>query len=198
MTKQFIKISTSDAKATTKKINKAIQKFLENELLVGIPKETVKDEKPEEVKPIKQKGALVAVPASLFPAKEEKKKETQYVADIAVANEFGTFSKKGNKHIPSRPFLTTTIARYNKQITKFFENEVRSTFEGKASPKKALERVGVVVAGYVRKNLTDGDWEANSPITIALKNGKATPLINTGQLRQSVTSIVRKQGEKDE
>lgn len=35
-----------------------------------------------------------------------------------------------------------------------------------------------------------GSWAPNSPVTIARKKGKDTPLIDTGQLKNSITSTV--------
>ena len=44
-------------------------------------------------------------------------------------------------------------------------------------------------AGYMQDNLTNGNWKPNAPLTIELK-GSSHPLIDTGQMRQSITYVV--------
>jgi hypothetical protein len=51
---------------------------------------------------------------------------------------------------------------------------------------RALNRIGSRFVRMAVKAVTEKRYESNSRITIALKNGKSTPLANSGQLRQAI------------
>jgi len=109
---------------------------------------------------------------------------TYFLADIAYQNNFGVISKG----IPSRPFGTTTIPRYKDKINKVMKTWLRDAIEGRMEVVDVYDRIGFTVAGFMKKNLTDGEWKGNAEETIKLK-GSDQPLIDQGQLRQSITWI---------
>jgi len=112
----------------------------------------------------------------------EKEGKTIYLADIANVLNFGSYSKA----IPARPFGTTTITRYKEQIKKIIQRETNSILEKDREVKKGFDSIGVVCSGYMKKNLTDGEWKPNSQSTIN-KKGSDQPLIDTGLMRQAIT-----------
>jgi hypothetical protein len=119
-----------------------------------------------------------------IPKEESSQKDgkTLYLADIANKNNFGSYSQ----NIPARPFGTTTIPRYKPQIQKIIQIQINDILEKGKDVKKGFDAIGVVCAGFMKKNLTDGEWTPNAQSTIDLK-GSDQPLIDKGQMRQSIT-----------
>ena len=107
---------------------------------------------------------------------------TTYLADIAFENNYGSKSK----NIPARRFGTTTVPRYEEKINKVVKLWLGDAVEGRLEVADAFDRIGFTTAGYMKKNLTQGEWKGNAEYTIK-KKGSDQPLIDTGQLRQSIT-----------
>lgn len=121
-------------------------------------------------------------------AKRKGEKDVDMV-DIAAWNEFGT-----STGIPARPFLKNSIESYQDEIKKDMETCVQMVMNG-ADPVTALNGLGATHKGRVQRSITEGEYEPNKPSTIRKKHGKATPLIDTGQMRQSVHYVVKKKGD---
>lgn len=120
---------------------------------------------------------------------ENKGDFSKYIANIAFVLNYGSYS--GN--ISPRPFGSTTIPRYWPKIKEIIKREIFLVLSGKQSAKKAYNRIGIMTKSYMQHNLRFGGWKANEPITIKMK-GSSQPLIDKGQLRQSITYVV---AEKD-
>jgi hypothetical protein len=60
--------------------------------------------------------------------------------------------------------------------------------EGRKGVVDAFDRIGFTTAGFMKKNLTHGEWKGNAEYTIE-KKGSDQPLIDKGDLRQSITWI---------
>lgn len=111
------------------------------------------------------------------------------VAQVARYNEFGTFSKSGNQHIPPRPFMR---GAYIKIVSKRGDIQKRITkqmFEGKITPDQAMIQIGAFMEGEIVESIKNGGWTPNAPSTEKRK-GFNTPLIHTGQMWQTVASKV--------
>lgn len=111
------------------------------------------------------------------------------VADVAAWNEFGTDT------IPERSFLRAwfdeNIARAQEALHRLMVRVV----EGKLTKEQALEQFGLWVQGEVQKRIAQGIPPPNAQSTIDAK-GSSKPLIDTGQLRSSVTfGVDRGDGE---
>lgn len=135
------------------------------------------------LKEIAESQVLIGVPED-----KEAEEEGVFLADIAFINNFGSKTR----NIPARPFGTTAVPRYKKEINKFVRQQLALATEGKQGVQRSYDRIGQVAAGYMRKNLTDGGWEENKESTIRAK-GSSQPLINQGTLRQGITWIVKKE-----
>ncbi|MGL6147829.1 MAG: hypothetical protein ACRC1V_05080 [Plesiomonas sp.] len=96
------------------------------------------------------------------------------VATVAAINHFG------NEHIPARPFLDVGVISKIDRINKVINDS------GGENLDHALDVVGLVAVGAVQEYMTDLQAPANSAETIRRK-GSANPLIDSGQLKQSIT-----------
>lgn len=105
------------------------------------------------------------------------------VIDVALWNEFGT------ARIPARPFIR---GWYDANLTKNrqFIGSVLARTLGSLPLDQGLEIIGQRFVGDVQRNMAAGVPPPNAPKTIARK-GSSKPLIDTGQLRQSITYVVR-------
>jgi hypothetical protein len=110
------------------------------------------------------------------------------IAAIASVHEFGRTiqTKRGTITIPERSFLRATIDIYQAPIQK------RATMMGtgvmllKFSAQQAMELLGQYAVGVIKQRIADGILPPNRPRTIARKRS-SKPLIDTGQLRSSIT-----------
>ena len=70
-------------------------------------------------------------------------------------------------------------------------SEAAKSLEGKQSMDTTIQRVGIKAQIEILKKFRDNDWAPNAPYTVA-KKGSSTPLIDSGQLRQSISWEVKK------
>lgn len=149
-----------------------------------------------------QQRVLIGVPAeNAHRAPEEGEKSAPSNALIAYWQEYGV----PEVNIPARPFLgpgieaseemiATELSRAtNKAITMAaMEGDVAG---GKAALKEGLNRVGLKAVSNVQRQITDGDFAplADRTIKARLRKGRSgtKPLIETGQLRRSITYLIR-------
>jgi hypothetical protein len=110
---------------------------------------------------------------------------------IATANEFGTST------IPPRPFLRTALKRGRRKWTNGLDAAVRAmAADDRPKAIRVLRQVGLVMVGDTQATLRGGPWVDNAPSTIARK-GSSQPLIDTGQLVQSIRAQVEGNGKTE-
>ena len=102
---------------------------------------------------------------------------------IASANEFGT------ERIPERSFLRSTIDEKKEDFRKFIGRNKAAMVINPIERKRAFIKLGLFAEKEVVKKINKGPFVPNAPATIARK-GSSKPLIDTGRMRQSVTSKV--------
>lgn len=136
------------------------------------------------LKEINNKRLQIGIPKTVAAEDDEGPRGPAFLADIAHINNFGSKTKG----IPARPFGTTTIPRYKEKINKFLKENLKLSLEGRQTVERTFDRTGAVAAGFMRKNLTDGGWQANSEKTIKIK-GSSTPLIDFGHMRSAITWV---------
>lgn len=111
-------------------------------------------------------------------------------AEIGLQNEFGSQAD----NVPARSFLRVPIMievpKYLRKIKKdeWIKAIVQNGIES-ALTQLGLIAEHVVIGGFGTSGY--GTWAPNSPYTIFLKRS-AQPLIDKGELRQSITSDVEK------
>lgn len=130
--------------------------------------------------------------------REPKKKVTIGIHEDAGAHKGGEISNAllgaslhfGTDIIPARPWLDTGaqtgITEYKKIIDEGIANGDH--------PDDILEKLGVIAVGKVQQYMQDLSSPENSPETIKRK-GSSNPLVDTGQLIQSITYEVHGKNE---
>lgn len=102
------------------------------------------------------------------------------VAEVGNYNEFGT------TRIPERSFIRSTTREKRKDIVKLQEKLLKKIQSGDMEIKQALGLVGTFVAGEITQKTVSIKSPPNNPYTI-IKKGSSNPLIDTGQLKNSIT-----------
>ena len=114
------------------------------------------------------------------------------VAYVAAIQEFG--NPAGNN--PSRPFFRNAISQHDgwKDLASKAMNAV---VEGRMGLDQALNQMGLKMAADVKDSITDGSYEALKQSTLDARQSRkrtegvaSKPLIDTGQMLQSVTYAV--------
>lgn len=120
-------------------------------------------------------------------------------APAATVVEIGAVHEFGAGRIPARSFLRSTFDAQRPKYQKFLTNGLRREVvavakTGQTGPENlTLKRLGLVVEGDIKKRIADGIAPPLSPATIARKKS-SKPLIDTGQLRASIASEIRRRG----
>ena len=114
------------------------------------------------------------------------------VAYVAAIQEFG--SPAGN--IPSRPFFRNAISQ-NDGWKQLATKAMSAVVEGRMELNQALNQMGLKMSADVKDSITDGSYEALKQSTLDARQSRkrtqgvaSKPLIDTGQMLQSVTYAV--------
>jgi hypothetical protein len=105
---------------------------------------------------------------------------SQSLLEVAAQHEFGA------GRIPQRSFIRGTVEAKGAEIADLQVSLAGRVLKGKLDPDQALEQLGAKVVGMVQTRIAAGIAPALHPDTIE-KKGSSTPLIDTGQLRSSIT-----------
>lgn len=107
------------------------------------------------------------------------------IAEIGFTHEFGT------EKIPERSFIRSTIKAKKNVIVTLQKKLLKQIMNGSMKVEKALGLVGEVFADEIRKKIVSISSPANAPATIRAK-GSSNPLVDTGQLKNSITYEVNR------
>jgi hypothetical protein len=111
--------------------------------------------------------------------------KTISLAELGAILEFGT------ARIPPRPFLSNGLKLGKDKLREVSKAMLTQIVQGKRSIVDGLNVLGAVAAGIVQKNIAQaGAFAPNAQSTIDMK-GSSKPLIDTGQLRQSISWAVQ-------
>jgi hypothetical protein len=102
------------------------------------------------------------------------------VISIAFAHEFGSY------RVPERSFMRAGFDTNKSRIDQLCETLADRVLHGGLDARAMYEAIGAEVTGLIQEHLTNLRDPPNSPETIARK-GSSNPLIDTGQLRSSIT-----------
>lgn len=109
----------------------------------------------------------------------------QHEDDNITNAELGALLHFGNEHIPARPWLDIGVARGNAKYAEVIERRVKAG----ENLEDCLEEIGVLAQGEVQLYMRELRSPPNAPSTVRQK-GSDNPLIDNGELRQSVTHLV--------
>ena len=118
------------------------------------------------------------------------------VAAVAAWLEFGTAGREPRRGgwggpIPERPYFRAALRTVRSDVLALVREELDA--DTLRVDSGLADRIGAMVAGAIQSSITDGDWKENSELTKKLKGpSKTKPLVDTGQLRQSVSWAVDK------
>jgi hypothetical protein len=150
------------------KILAALKGLGEHQVLVGIPSETTQRQ-PEPGEPADITNAVVG-----------------YLMENGAPA----------ANIPARPFLKPGVASVEEEIADRYEAGAKAALEGRVANIDAVHHaVGLMAVSAVKAKITEGPFVplAESTLAARRRRGKKSdkPLIDSGQLRAAVTSVVR-------
>ncbi len=111
------------------------------------------------------------------------------IVQIAIWNEFGT------DDIPARPFLTRAIDLNQKKIGDRYEIEIDKVIAGKQDALRAAKRLGIYGVQLVKESIRKSpSWAEENADATKDKKGSSKPLVDTGEMLNSVTWIIEEKG----
>lgn len=128
-----------------------------------------------------KKKVVVGVPAVTNDVRDDGLSN----ATIAAAHEFGVPG-----HIPERSFLRSTLGENKGRATGLLIRELKADISQGDFSGRAFAIVGEKLSGEVKRKIQSGINPELDPKTVARK-GSSKPLIDTGNLLQSITYEVR-------
>ena len=125
-----------------------------------------------------------------IPEKEASRKEDNGPnnAELMYIHSQGSELQK----IPARPVLEPVVEKNKSQISNLLQKAMKSGLSGnKAKMMAEFHQVGQYAENKAKAYFVDptNGWPPNSPKTVARKKSNR-PLIDTGQLRKSITHVV--------
>ncbi|MGH1498219.1 hypothetical protein ACRBEF_01590 [Yersinia proxima] len=139
-------------------------------------------------KAIGRKDVLIGIP--------EEKSERE---DIPFGNAgIGYLHENGSpaQNIPARPHLQPGVRSVQNETTQKLKQAAQAVLAGnQAAADRALEQAGIIASNAVKRYLTITGFTplADGTISARLRRGRSgdKPLIDSGQYRRTITSIVR-------
>lgn len=105
------------------------------------------------------------------------------IIEVALANNYGI-------NVPQRPFMDLAARDMRKTYKRVMEALGPRILEGTARIERVLDVAGTEAEEDVRRAITEGGWQPNSPATIERK-GSDKPLVDTATMLNRVTHVVR-------
>lgn len=142
------------------------------------------------------KQTMVGIPSSTA-ERQPDPEDPQPLNNAAI----GYLQEKGSPaaNIPERPFLKPGVASVEDQIADRYKTGSKAVLDGRvASIDQVHDAVGIIAENAVKAKITSGPFAPLSDRTIAARKSRGRtgtkPLIDTGQLRNAVTHVIRPKG----
>ena len=119
-----------------------------------------------------------------FPASAKEPDGTS-TAFIAAVHEFGS------EHVPERSFMRTSLEVNRNKRKALNEQNLKKVLNGGMSVDAALGHLGLMASSDIKEQIKNGSYAPLKEVTTKRK-GSSKPLIDTGQMRQSVTYELEK------
>ena len=138
-----------------------------------------------------------STPSVLIGVNEKKGKEPRKNGDKLTNADVATFMEFGTKTVPERSFIRSNDEQ-NKAVYKELIKELRKKIIFNEMPiGQALGLLGEKILADIRAGIRAGIAPELAPSTIKAK-GSSLPLVDTGQLINSLTYKVNATGDKRE
>lgn len=159
---------------------------------VVVGKITTKDQMADVLKSIQslvKEQTLVGIPDSNAARKEGPINN----AALGYINEFGSPAN----NIPARPFLIPGVEAAEPAVLKQLKRGAEGALDGRLdAADKALHSAGILAVNAVRGKINEGVPPPLADSTLAARRRRGRtgtkPLIDTGQLRNAITYVLRK------
>lgn len=146
---------------------------------------TIKDNVPSVFKALEELGTYEVVVGF---TDQLHKNSSLKVSQIAYIHEFGS----PINNIPARPFFYSGVSNARDRIGNLARYYGGLVADGKRGAiKNGLEDIGAEAVRSIRRKLFQGPFEPLAPSTVERK-GHDTPLIDTGQMLDSIEYQVRR------
>jgi phage gpG-like protein len=137
-----------------------------------------------------KKDVLVGIPDS---APERRDETPLSNAQIGYIQEFGSPAA----NIPARPFLIPGVENAQPEVLESLRAGTRAALDGNVGQvERSMVSAGIKAQNAVRAKIQDGPFAPLAPRTLAARRKRGRtgdkPLLDTGQLRNSVTYVLRK------
>jgi hypothetical protein len=111
-----------------------------------------------------------------------RKQPGQNMAQIGYNNEFGI-------GVPERSFMRTSFDANRSALINIVDSQFDLIVSGNSTLRRSLNIIGLFVSSNIVRRINSIFYPPNSPRTIREK-GSSKPLIDFGQMRQSITHRV--------
>lgn len=113
-------------------------------------------------------------------------------SDITTAT-LGAIQHFGNDVIPARPWLDRGVEAGTKEILETIQEGIAEGLDA----KQVMSRAGQAAESAVKQYIDELKTPINAPSTVRRKKGNNNPLVDSGNMKQSVTStVVRKKPQE--
>lgn len=107
-------------------------------------------------------------------------------AELGIIHEFGA----PERGIPERSFMRSTAEEESKNVAKLAGIQIKKSLNSEISAYDAFSVIGNYLQVKIVDKITEGNFEENTKETIKRKKS-SKPLIDTGQLRASITYEIK-------
>jgi len=134
----------------------------------------------KQIRKVMAKGGFVEVGVVESTVHDEAEGLT--VAAIASYNEFGG----PDNNPPERSFMRSTLRDEKTNIKKMNKSSLKRIVQGEMTTKKGLGLLGSYLSAKISQKIVKIRTPKNADSTLAAKYPKTNPLIDTGQLKNSI------------
>ncbi|MHA6574555.1 hypothetical protein [Pseudomonas yamanorum] len=144
------------------------------------------------IQDLASKQVLAGIPASKAERKEGDEEPINN-AQLGYLHNYGSPAQ----NIPAREFMGSGIELARESIDNHLKKAAKAAMDGNSEKVDVeLNATGLVAQAGLRSRINSGEFEALSPVTLAARRKRGRtgdkPLIDTGQLRNSLTYVIRK------
>ena len=147
----------------------------------------------KEINDLTRKDVLIGIPEA-----ETNRQDEDGGSAPATNAALGYIHEHGSpaNNIPARPFLIPGVKDAQGAIEKRLKQAADAALKGdKAAVDRQMHSAGIEAQNSVKTKINSGDFEPLAPATLAQRKARGRtgtkPLIDTGQLRNSITYVVR-------